>query len=190
MRRDNTKVTFADYLTYTAPPGMRDELLHGEIIFSPAANRRHQDICHQIVKLLEQIIRPEFVVRQDTTINLTGWQGKEGPCPDVFVIDRQRWVEADQHGGYPVGSPQLVVEVKSPSNNLSELEDKAALFLAEGALAVWIVDLEDWCLTSYVSDSSQQTRWLKGMRVDVPPELSQTKHGSLSVSEIFDGIVQ
>jgi len=159
-------MTFADYLNYTPPPGMRDELLHGEIVLSPAAKRRHQDICHQIVKLLEQMISPEFVVRQDTTINLAGWQGKEGPRPDVFVIDRQRWVEADQHGGYPVGSPQLVVEVKSPSNDPSELEDKAALFLAEGAWAVWIVDLEEWFVASYAS--SGQRRWLQGMMVDVP----------------------
>jgi len=88
-------MTFADYMNYAAPPGMRDELLHGEIILSPSPKVPHQDLCSD---------------------------GEEGPRPDVFVIDRKRWAEASQSGGYPIGSPQLIVEVRSPSNDWADFE--------------------------------------------------------------------
>lgn len=93
---------------------MRDELLHGEIILSPSPKVPHQDLC---------------------------WDGGEGPRPDVFVIDPKRWAEASQSGGYPIGSPQLIVQVRSASDDWAHFEKKAALFLADGALAVWIVAL-------------------------------------------------
>ena len=53
-------MTFAEYLKYTPPPGMQDELLNGEIALSPGPNRRHQDICHQLHRLLEALVRPEW----------------------------------------------------------------------------------------------------------------------------------
>ena len=168
---------------------MQDELLNGEIALSPGPNRRHQDICHQLHRLLEALVRPEFVVRGDTTINLAGWQGKEGPRPDVFVIDSERWVDADQHDGYPVGSPQLVIEVKSPSNSDDELRHKAALFFADSALAVWTVDPERECVTAYRTMEDYQECGL-GTLVELPDGICIYKSASISVSEIFDGIVQ
>jgi Uma2 family endonuclease len=41
------------------------------------------------------------------------------------------------------GSPELVIEVKSPSNTKAEMRDKAMTTLAgEGAVEFWIVDAE------------------------------------------------
>lgn len=182
-------MTFAEYLKYTPPPGMQDELLNGDIALSPSPTRRHQDICHQLHRLLEARIRPGFVVRGDTTINLAGWDGKEGPRPDVFVIDCERWVDADQYDGYPVGSPQLVIEVKSPSNSDDELRHKAALFLADSALAVWTVDPEKEFVTAYRTMNDYQELGL-GSLVELPASISIFESARISVSEIFDGIVQ
>jgi Uma2 family endonuclease len=181
-------MTFADYVNYTAPSGMRDELLHGEIILSPSPKVPHQDLCVHLYELLKSAVRPEFVVRLDTTINLKGWDGEEGPRPDVFVIDRKRWAEASESGGYPIGSPPLIVEVRAPSNDRAEFEKKAALFLADGGLAVWIVEIQDRCVISHAKSGPSQ--WLSGTLVDLPGELSKIKHGSISVSEIFEGIIQ
>jgi len=38
-------MTFTDYLTYKAPPGFKDELIHGEIRLSRSAKADRQEIC-------------------------------------------------------------------------------------------------------------------------------------------------
>jgi hypothetical protein len=38
------------------------------------------------------------------------------------------------------GSPELVIEVLSPSNTKREMQEKATLYLATGAQEFWIVD--------------------------------------------------
>ena len=47
-----------------------------------------------------------------------------------------------RHQGSPslLFSPELCVEILSPSNTKSEIEEKKALYLEGGALEVWICD--------------------------------------------------
>jgi Uma2 family endonuclease len=175
--------TFTEYLRYQAPPGSRDELIHGEIVLSPSPNRRHQDICTQIYDLLKAIISRDYVVRLDTTVNLGI---SEGPRPDVFVIDRKRWVAADEHDGFPQGSPQLVVEVKSKSNSWPELLAKKDLFLSDPqCLAVWLVDSEKYRVHvhSREGDSLLETEML----IEIPDPLGK---GRIKVADIFNGIIE
>ena len=40
---------------------------------------------------------------------------------------------------YPEGSPELAVEIVSPSNTKKKLAEKIELYLANGSLAVWVV---------------------------------------------------
>ncbi len=177
-------MTFTEYRRYEAPPGRRDELINGEIVLSPSPNRRHQDICFQIQKLLDHVVSPGYVVRLDTTVNLgTG----EGPRPDVFIIDRERWIFADEHGGYPQGSPQLVVEIKSDSNSWPDLLLKRDLFLSNPrCMAVWIVDSERRNVHLHMHGIVHQV-FTVGQMISLPPGLGEE---CLAVAEIFDGIVQ
>ncbi|MGH9621193.1 MAG: Uma2 family endonuclease [Bryobacteraceae bacterium] len=174
--------TFAEYLAYQAPPNRRDELIHGEIVLSPSPSRRHQDLCHQIQKLLEAAVSLDYVVRLDTTMKLGI---REGPRPDVFVIDRKRWVASDEHSGFPEGSPQLVVEVKSESNSWPELLEKKDLYLSDAhCLAVWIIDPDPRMVHLYdrvgcrIFDSQTS--------ISVPEALGK---GNIGVEDIFSGIV-
>jgi Uma2 family endonuclease len=175
-------MTFAEYQRYVGPLGRRDELINGEIVLSPSPNRRHQDLCIQLQKLLDNAVPSQYVVRLDTTINLGIG---EGPRPDVFVIDRERWVSADEHGGYPQGSPQLVVEVKSESNSWPELLLKKDLFLSDPeCLAVWIVDTEQRAVHVYMSVTHQILT--VGQTICLPGPLGGEY---LGVAEIFEGII-
>ena len=61
------------------------------------------------------------------------------PSPDVFVIDAMRWKEAIAQNGHPQQGPQLAVEVISRSNRRRNVARKTALYLKNGAAAVWIV---------------------------------------------------
>jgi len=72
---------------------------------------------------------------------------------DVAVIGRSRWDAIDSSDNLH-GAPELVVEVKSPSNTKAQLLELASLCLANGALEFWIVDREKRTVTIIQRDGS------------------------------------
>ena len=61
------------------------------------------------------------------------------PRPDVFVMDRARFFEAARREVFPVGAPELAIEIVSLGNTKRELLKKIRLYLRHGSSAVWIV---------------------------------------------------
>jgi hypothetical protein len=51
-------MTFTEYLTYKAPPGFKDELIHGEIQLSTSGKAEHQEVCKRLERLLDAVISP------------------------------------------------------------------------------------------------------------------------------------
>ncbi len=176
-------MTFGEYAKYQAPPGFRDQLIRGKVVLSPSPNRQHQDVCDPLHKLLEGLVLAEYVVRTDTT-HMIG--AREGPRPDVFVIRKDRWVAADETGGYPAGSPELVVEVLSPSNTEREMEDKRRVYFEDlRCLEMWEVDIEGQSVTRHCRDAID--RFDLQASVTLPSTLG---NGAVPVAAIFAGIVR
>jgi Uma2 family endonuclease len=119
------------------PSGGRYELHHGEVVFVTYPVRQHGDLQDQLQTMLfaaaqrlGYIVRIEYPYRPLPNNELWG--------ADVACVLRSRHAGADK---WLVGSPELVVEVKSPSNTKQDLDDKAMTTLAgEGAVEFWIVD--------------------------------------------------
>jgi Uma2 family endonuclease len=175
-------VTFSEYVSYQAPFGFRDELIDGKVVLSPSANRRHADLCCRIYDLLKERLNTSFVVRLDTTHHLGD---REGPRPDVFVIGRERWIAADQTNGFPEGSPELAIEVLSPSNTGTEMSTKRDLYLSDPrCLEVWEVDEERQEISRYTRQ--EKTEYSLADSILVPSKIG---HGSISLAAIFAGIV-
>jgi Uma2 family endonuclease len=65
--------------------------------------------------------------------------------PDIMMLDRQRvldWKRATPDYAarpYPI-IPDLVVEVVSPSDRYTEMNEKARLYLSDGVRLAWLVD--------------------------------------------------
>jgi Uma2 family endonuclease len=59
--------------------------------------------------------------------------------PDVSFWDSQRWTSVDLRKSPVEVVPQLVVEVKSPSNSIPELFGKASHYIRSGVDTVWVV---------------------------------------------------
>jgi Uma2 family endonuclease len=129
-------LSVAEYEQISDPPGGRYELHHGELVFMPFPVRQHKDLQRRVRKLLENVLEPAgFVV--DTEYAYRPSPEYEVWGADVACVRLERhqaiekWLE---------GSPELVVEVKSPSNTRTELEDKARTTLAgTGAVQFWIM---------------------------------------------------
>ena len=58
---------------------------------------------------------------------------------DVAFVSSRRWEETPDDDNLP-GSPELVVEILSPSNTVAEMREKSALYLSTGAQQFWVVD--------------------------------------------------
>ena len=171
-------MTVEQYLSYEAPEGMRDELIEGEIILSPSPKPRHAGICMRLYDLLRDALsESDFVIRFDTSMRLTG---KDMPRPYVFVMDAIRWEAAELADKYPDGSPQLPIEIFSPSNARRTFKRKIDLYLKNGALAVWIVYPDKKTVTVHTAEDTKQ--YSAGDSIQLPQSLPSV---SIPVSRIF-----
>ena|SRR5689334_8799671 len=118
------------------PPGARYELHHGELVAVTFPKRRHNDIEHRLYDLLKPLaatgtVRIEFAFRPLPEYEF--WSA------DVAFISRDRWDASDPDDNLH-GSPELVIEVLSPSNTASEMLDRKQMCLSTGAIEFWAVD--------------------------------------------------
>ncbi len=60
---------------------------------------------------------------------------------DVAFVSSERW-NAIPRDGYLEVSPELVIEVLSPSNTAAEIRDKRRLCFENGCREFWVVDAE------------------------------------------------
>jgi Uma2 family endonuclease len=69
---------------------------------------------------------------------------------DVAYARRERWQPADLESIFS-GAPDLIVEVLSPSNTASEMDEKSALCLENGCIEFWVVNPKTRSITVHTS---------------------------------------
>lgn len=132
----------ADELLLLPDDGRRYELVNGELIQMPPTGAEHSSILIQLGGILNAYVRENdlgvvgggdvgVVVREnpDTVI-----------APDLAFISKGRIPAGAVPKGYWRLTPDLVVEIISPSEILRESGEKAERWLAEGARMVWLVN--------------------------------------------------
>lgn len=118
------------------------ELVRGEIVEMPCRGVEHGKIALNVAVVLELWARlgDEF----DVVANDSGLVTERGPDtvrgPDVSVIRRSRLVDDRLPKGYFAVSPDLVIEVRSPSDRWTDIIAKVGEYLTCGVLEVWVVD--------------------------------------------------
>ena len=133
-------ISLAEYLTYEGPPGTKDELIDGELVISPSGSPNHALVIKRLVRLLDDLVGDSgFEVNSDLSIVVDASEPAFMPRPDVFVMGRKRYMEAAKRDAFREGSPELAIEVVSPSNTKTELLKKLNLYLRNGSSAVWVV---------------------------------------------------
>jgi Uma2 family endonuclease len=142
--------TAEEYERVPDPPGGRYELHHGELVFMTYPLRQHKDLQRRLRKMLEPIAeRRGFLV--DTEYPYRPLPESEVWAADVACIAQSR---NDGTQKWLMGSPELVIEVKSPSNTRDELSDKAMTTLAgDDAVEFWIVDPKSASVAVYSKSS-------------------------------------
>jgi Uma2 family endonuclease len=142
--------TAEEYERIQNPPGGRYELHHGELVYMTYPLRQHKDLQRRLRKMLEPVAESRgFLV--DTEYPYRPLPESEVWAADVACLTQSRNDCAEK---WLIGSPEMVIEVKSPSNTRDELSDKAMTTLAgDGAVEFWIVDPKTTSVAVYTKTS-------------------------------------
>lgn len=118
------------------------ELLKGELIRMPPAQRSHMEICERLYDLMKPAV--ETLRKANPGLNLgkvhmeMGYRFSTVPAswlkPDVSVT------QPEQPGDrFYLGAPRIVFEIVSEFDRAPDLDRKIALYLANGASEVWLI---------------------------------------------------
>jgi len=113
------------------------ELHWGMVVTLTRPKMRHAKLQSRLVRLLRPAAEPMGVV--ETEVAFRAFPEYDLRGADVAYVSRERW-EATGDDDNLHGSPELVIEVLSPSNTKAEIHEKAVLCLSTGAQAFWVVD--------------------------------------------------
>ena len=114
------------------------ELHYGEVVSMTRPRARHLELQHRLMmqlapKLKGHVVRIEYPFRPLAEFELR--------AADVAAVSRERWEAIDPEDNLR-GAPELVIEVKSPSNSKRQLQELVALCLANGSIECWVVDMD------------------------------------------------
>jgi Uma2 family endonuclease len=153
------------------------ELHYGEVVAMTRPRAAHWALQWRLTDLLKAlllnfVIGMEFPFRAVPEFDLR--------AADVAALARERYAAIDPEDNLH-GAPDLVIEVKSPSNTPRKLQELASLCLANGAIEFWIVDRAQKLITVVQRDGSRQA-------YGVEAEISLAAFGgaSLAVKAVFE----
>ena len=133
-------LTAADLLRLDGE-GVRGELIRGVLCEMAPAGQRHGRYGAKLLFTLMTFVEPRrlgTVVTAETGV----WLERDPDtvrAPDVAFTSAARMPLGEDLDGYAEVVPDLVVEVRSPTDSARELHDKAQMWLRHGVRLVWVV---------------------------------------------------
>lgn len=152
MTTANQKITAEDLLRMP-DDGFRYELVNGELIKMAPAGREHGYLAMRVGGPLWQYVETHQL--GEVYAAETGFQLASNPdtvrAPDVAFVSQQRLEEAGPVRGYWPGAPDLAVEVISPNDTYTEVQDKVLTWLDAGTRMVVVLNPRRRTVTVYRS---------------------------------------
>ncbi len=142
-------MTAEDFLLLPASKdGSKQELIRGEIATIPGPGFEHGEIQITIGSLIKEFLRKQKIGR---VVSESGVRTERKPDtvrgPDISFYSLERVPLEGRIIGYHSESPDLCVEIVSPSNSKKELRTKIKEYFFAGVRMVWLVDPEDRSVT-------------------------------------------
>jgi Uma2 family endonuclease len=141
-------------------PGHPEELVRGRIVPMPPPTRRHGQICSKTVRIFGNFAEEHDL--GEVLSNDSGVVTEQGPDTvrgaDVAFYSYRRIARGPLPKDYGSELPELIVEVRSPSDRWPTVLGKVAEYLNAGVLAVIVLD--DDSRTALLAMSDQPPRRL------------------------------
>ena len=180
-------ITAEEFLAFPASD-VKAELVRGELRMTPPAGGPHGGVGANLIGMLWSYVR---------TLNLgrvfgdaTGYELVQLPhtvrVPDASFVRAARLPDTGIEPGLLRFAPDLAIEVLSPSETASELEEKLHDYLSSGTALIWIVDPAP--RTVMIVGADAPVRWLR--EEDTLDGGAVIPGFSCKVAEIFEGIAR
>ncbi len=137
-------VTFEEFLEF-ANEDISCELLNGVLVIHSPASYKHQTIVRFLLTLLDQIGLQQKIGRALGAPFIVKLDPNWAPEPDIIFYRSSK--KGSIKDTFFDGTPDIVIEILSPSNRDDDLNTKLPKYLALGIPEVWIIDPEDSTLT-------------------------------------------
>jgi Uma2 family endonuclease len=146
----------ADELCMLPDDGFRYELVRGEVRRMPPAGSEHGAVVMNLGSPLHWFVRSH-----DLGVVFgaeTGFKIASGPdtvrAPDLAFVRRERIPEGGVPRGFWPGAPDLAVEVISPGDTYTEVEEKVHDWLDAGTRMVLVLNPRTRTVTIYTSPTT------------------------------------
>jgi Uma2 family endonuclease len=147
------RLTYSDYVQMTPPDSGKFQLIEGELVVRTSPSTKHQRIILVIIKYLETYIKKNsigeiFLSPLDVVL------GEHNTYqPDLlFILESNKKIIEETKIN---GTPDMVVEVLSPSNAYYDLVIKKKIYESSGVKEYWIVDPIQDALDLYVLQNNK-----------------------------------
>jgi len=179
-----TQLITAEELYMMPTDNLRAELIKGELIKMSPAGHKHGRIVVNLTAPLAQYVKTHkfgFVYGAETGFKLAT-NPDTVRAPDIAFVRQQQIDRIGEPEGFWPEAPDLAVEVNSPGDTVSEVENKVQEYLQAGTRLVWVVSPRLRIVTVYRSLTDIITLTEKDM-LDGGDAISGFQFG---VSEIFE----
>lgn len=148
-----TQLTTAEELLKLPRGRFRYELVNGELRQMSPAGHNHGRIAARLTIVLGRHVEENNL--GEVYAAETGFKLRSDPdtvrAPDVSFVTRERADKVGESRGYFPGAPDLAVEVLSPNDTVSEVEEKVAEWPEWGTRQVWVISPKLRTVTVYRS---------------------------------------
>ncbi len=138
--------------------GWREELVGGVVELAPPPEELHGYIQFNIAEVLRPFVRRHKLGK---VLGEAGFRVRSGPDyvpgPDASFVSNERSASLKKIGAYRDGSPDLAIEIISPSNRADEIHAKVQNYLAGGGRRVWVLYPDTRSLTVHREDGNAHT---------------------------------
>ena len=177
MPTSATLLTVEEFQKVPESTGNRRELHHGEMFELTAPKLRHWKLQKKLADRLESALKPhgfvggmEFAFRPAAEYEF--W------VADVAFLTSMRFSSIDPDSNLS-GSPDLVIEVESPSNTAQEFAERQDICLRTGCREFWVVFPTLQLITVTTEAGTHPHKKQDSIRLSVAPV-------SVPVREIFE----
>lgn len=165
------------------PPGLRVELIDGEIIEMPPIGPPHAGILNRFIDRLAILCHGRAVISPQHPLELDRFNE---PQPDLCLL---RWRDSYYTDRHPTAADVLLLVEISDSSLRYDRSTKLALYARSGVPAYWIVDVQDRSLVEFTDPSGdayrRERRLRAGERVALGPDGSPLAGVTVGVDEVL-----
>ena len=176
-------LTYEDYVKLTPPDSGNFELLNGRIFFMASPKPSHQEISSLLntylgIYIISNKLGKLFAAPMDVVFS-----EHDTFQPDLLFITKERLNIIGENK--IEGTPDLVVEILSPSNDNNEMSYKKHIYESTGVKEYWLINVEKQTLTLY-KQIDNELRWQKDIQKNEVLKSEVIKDFELDLNKIYE----